>query len=366
MAGDSPKFMLFPHMVLSDREYRHLSLLLPGFSVLQVLHQVAGPEWLSPMVGSWPVITDEQRLEAIRLALKGFHEFAVVHGDESALTSLSLDRIARDFSESRFQIQAEVKGTDAKGADERETRLLEAAVFLEMARELDERELDVAAGLVEMDNLEGEFREILGISPGEALEDALETISPPLRPDKNSSSYLLTRRIRAWLRLLSVRMPPARPVLVTTEAVVEELLDWVREQQGTTGTRLEPDRIPLASIPAMDELAVRDFLSLLHDPETSTLLTSYWQQLEQVILTPGDPTVREVLSANVARLQDCLRHHGREAGLSGERTASLELVADEELSWQTVLEDSRPVAETTARIGTAPATEPLQVLVWRS
>ncbi len=366
MVGDSPKFMLFPHMVLSDRQYRHLSLLLPGLSVLQVLHPVAGSEWLSPMLGSWPVITDEKRLEAIRLALKGFHEFAAVHGEESALTSHSLDRIARDFSESRFQIQAEVKRADAKGVDERETRLLEAAVFLEMARELDERELDVAAGLVEMDNLEGEFREILGISPDEALEDALETISPPLRPDQTGSSYLLTRRIKAWLRLLSVRKPPAKPVLVTTEAVVEELLDWVREQQGTTGPRLEPDCIPLASIPAMDELGVRDFLSLLHDPEVSTLLTSYWQQLEQVILTPGDPIVREVLSANVTRLQDCLRHYGREASPSGERTASLELVSGEQLSWQTVLEDSRLVAEADARIGMAPATEPLQFLVWRS
>lgn len=366
MAGNLPKFMLFPHMVLSNREYRHLSLLLPGLSVLQVVRPAATPEWLSPMVEVWPVITEQKRLEAIRLALKGFQEYAAVHGDESALASLSLDQIAKGAAESRLRIQTELKGKEAAGVDRGESLLLEAAVFLEMARELDEKEIEVEAGLARMDSLEGEFREILGISDDEGLEDTLETISPPLRGDKTGLSHMLPKRIESWFRLLSGHMPPALPVLVTTEPVIEEFLDCLRAKGGAAGNKPEPNRIPLASIPALDGLANEDYLCLMSNPEASDMLTSYWQELAKVILAPGDPKGREALAQAADSLQDYLTAYGREVGLSNQGTISMDLVLGDALSWNAIGKRFGRVEGTSALAGEVLPDEPVKIVVWRS
>lgn len=366
MAGDSPRFMLFPHTVLSDREYRHLSLLLPGLSVLQILRPPAAPAWLSQMLVGWPVVTEEEKIKTIRLALKGFQEFATVHGDESALASLSLDQISRASSESRLRIQSELKRKDAEVVNERETLLLEAAVFLEMARDLDEKEIEVEAGLSRMDSLEGEFREILGISEDARLEDTLETMSPPLRADKTGLSYMLPKRIESWFRLLSNAMPPALPVLVTTEPVLEELIEWFRTKGGATGIMPEPKRIPLAAIPAMDGLAIEDFLSLLSDPEASGILTSYWQGLENIILSPLDPTGHEALSQTAETLQDLLRRYCAGIGLADERTVSIELVVGDILSWETIWKQFGRVERPAAFAGEVSRTVAVELLVWKS
>ena len=356
MAGHSPKFMLFPHMVLSDKQYRHLSLLLPELSILQVFRPMAVPDWLSPMVMGWPAITDQKSLETIRLALKGFQEFASVHGDNSALASLGLDQISRAFSESRFRIQTELKGQDAAAVDERERPLLEAAVFLEMARDLDEREIDVEAGLSRMDRLEGEFREILGIAEDEELEDTLEAMDVLVRSDKTGFSHMLPKRIESWFRLLSNEVPPTLPILVTTEAGLEELVEWLGDKDATTEDPLQPGRVLLASIPAMDGLST----------EASDLMTSYWQTLEQVIPSPHDPVGQESLSQKVATLHAYLRGYPGELGLSGKNLVCMDLVLGEALSWHRVAKRlNRGMERAFLADATFPA-EPLKILVWRS
>lgn len=366
MAGRSPKFMLFPHMVLSDKEYRHLSLLLPELSILQIFRPVAVPDWLSQGVMGWQAITDQKSLKTIGLALKGLQEFAAVHGDNSALASLGLDQISRAFSESRFRIQTELKGQDATTVDERETALLEAAVFLEMARDLDEREIEVEAGLSRMDSLEEEFREILGLVEDEELEDTLETTDVLVRSEGAVLSHMLPKRIESWFQLLSNEVPPTLPVLVTTEAGLEELIEWLDAKDQTPGNLPEPGRVLLASVPAMDGLATEGFLSLLGDPEASDLLTSYWEALEQAILSPHDPVDYETLSQKADTLQDTLRDHTRELGLSGEGLVHLDSVAGEALSWQRVAQRLSQGPGRAALAGEIFPAEPLKILVWRS
>jgi hypothetical protein len=366
MTGDSPRFMLFPQTVLSENDYRHLALLLPGLSMLQVLRPLAVPDWLSPMVVGWPVVTGEERTESIRLALKGYQEFATVHGEDSVLASLTLDKISKNFSESRLRIQSELKKKDADTVDEREIRMLEAAIFLEMARDLDEKEIEVAAGLAQMDSLEGEFREILGISDDEGIEDTLETMSPPLRADKAGLSYMLPKRIESWFRLLSDHMPPACPVLVTMGPVLEEFFEWFCAKGGAAGNVPEPNLMPLASIPAMNGLATEDFLSLLSDPEAANILTAFWRGLEDIILSPGDQIGREALSQTADALQDYLRQYCREIGISGEGTVSIELVVGDALSWNTIWKQFGQIEGSASLRGDAFCDEPVKLLVCRS
>jgi hypothetical protein len=347
MAGEM-SFMVFPYTLLSEKEYLQLSLLLPELSILQVLRPPAVPEWLPQMFTGWPAVTGQDQLETIRLCLKGYQEFATVHGESSVLASLSLDQIARDFSESRLQIQSELKKSPAKAPDDGEIQVLEAAIFLEMARDLDEKDLEVETGLARIASLEGEFREILGISEDEVEDDVMESLSPPLRAGQTNHSFMLPKRIESWFRLLFNHMPSACPVLVTTtNRAIEELFEGLRGKEGPAGNMPEPTRIPLGVIPAMDDLRSEDFLGLLSDPEASGILGSYWQELKSTILAPGDPSRRATLSQAADTLLDYLHHYRRELGLSAGRKVSIDLVLDESLTWHALREQfasaGRPV-----------------------
>jgi hypothetical protein len=337
MSLDTMEFMLFPYTVVPEKDYRQLSLVLPGLSVLQVTRPPVAPDWLLQMVTAWPAITEQQQIETIGLCLKGYREFAAVHGDDSVLASLSLDQISRDFVESRFRIQTELNKNKATELGDAAISLLEAAIFLEMARDLDEKEMEVEAGLARMDSLEGEFREILGISEDEVLEDTMETLSPPLRAERTSLSFMLPKRIQSWFRLLFNHMPAACPVLVTTsEPALAELFEHLLGPDGRGGKLSEPTRMALGSIPTVDDLAVEDFLSLLSDPEASGILASYWQGLQSVLHAPGVPSGPEALSQSIDTLQDYLRHFRGELGLSSNRVVSIELVFADKLAWNII------------------------------
>jgi hypothetical protein len=202
---------------------------------------------------------------------------------------------------------------------------------------LDEKEIELEAGLVGIDSLEGEFREILGISADEELADTMETLVPPLRADKAYLSFMLPKRIEAWFGLLSNHAPAVSPVLVTTsEQVVQELLDRPHLKHDRTANAPEPVRITLGSIPAMDDLAIEDLLSLLSEPEASRLLTSYWRCVESTLFSTDDRTGREQLDQATDILQDYLRNYRGEIGLSGEREISMDLVFDVGLGWNTI------------------------------
>ena len=337
MVSNPIQYVLFPYTILSERESRHLSVLLPCLSVLQVIRPPAVPNRLREQVTGWPVVTEPEQIEAIKRCLKGYQQFAAVHGENSVLASLSLDQISRDFAETRFRIQTQLKKNDADESENWETLLLEAAIFLELARDLDEKEAEQEASLTHIDNLEGKFREILGISDEEDRDDAAETLSPPLRAEQSYLSFMLPKRIESWLRLFFNRMPEACPILVTTaEQVLEELFEPVRAEYERTGRTFEPSRIVLGSFPALDDLPPEDFLSLLGNPEASGLVASYWRCLESVLLSPHDLSATEQMSQAADTLQDYLHHYRKEAGRPEGAEIQMEVVFDSELRWSTL------------------------------
>ncbi len=247
---------------------------------------------------------------------------------------MSLDQISRDFAESRFRIQNQLKKDDSDGSEDQEYSLAEAAIFLEMARDLDEKELDLAASLTKIDSLEGEFREILGISDEDELADTTEILSPPLRADKAYLSFMLPKRIESWLRLFCSTTPQAFPTLVTTsEPVLEELFDPFRAEYERAGKTFEPERVLLGAIPSFDDLEIDEFLSLLSNPEASARFASYWQSLEQLLLAPHDPLCREQISLAADTLQDFLRDYRREIDLPEGPEVRMELIFDSIVRW---------------------------------
>ena len=338
------QYLLFPYTVLSEAEYRHLSILLPRLSVLQVVRPPMVPDWLREMVAGWPVIVEQRQIEAIKLCLKGYREFASVHGQSSALSSISLDQISRDFAESRFRIQTQLKKDHSDESRASESALMEAAIFLEMARDLDEKEMEVEASFEDLDSLEGEFREILGISDDEELAETMETMVPTLRAEKAYLSFMLLKRIQSWLRLFYNRLPEAPPALVTTlEQVVEEILEPLRLKCDRSGKALQLSRISLGSIPVLEDLPKAEFLALLSDPEATRLVSAYWNSLDKMLTSPHNSSEQAELSLAAGTLQDHLLDYRREIGLSENAEMRMDLVTCTEMRWNDLRTHCGPV-----------------------
>lgn len=251
MINQRLRYFLFPQTVLSEKGFRFFSYLFPELHLLQILHPPIIPEWATRHFSGWPAITDQRLHDAVRGTLNAFREFAAIHGEESGIASISHEYIAGEYAESRFQIQANLREKHPPTEEATQEAPTEASVFLEMARDLDEREMELETGIAQVDRLESEFREILGISSEEELEDVVETVTPPLFTDRNLS-YRLPKRMAFWLRLLHYsRSLDELPVLVVnSNEVVEEAQESLSKWLSLQGKDLHLERHVLCQIPA--------------------------------------------------------------------------------------------------------------------
>ena len=301
------RYFLFPHMTLSQRSSRHLSLLVPHLTVLQVLKPPVLPEWGRDHFSSWPTLTEHEHAEQVKLYLKGYQDFGDLHGENSVLASMSHGWIERQARESRSSIQGELRGKREPEADLKEKLLIEAAVFLEMARDLDEKQMDLEVSFRRAETLEEDFREILGIADEEDFEEAVDTLSPPLAADRASLAYMLPRRIAFWLRMFHNRPSEELPVLVALSSeILEELMEPLLAECDRAGKPLKVERIPLASIPSLEDMDSETFEALERDLASSGLLGAYWTSLEDVLRQPRDASSLVRLEASAAALNQYL------------------------------------------------------------
>lgn len=327
------RYLLFPHTSLSSRDYRHAAILLPHLYLLQVIREPAVPDWGREHFHVWPAIDRAQTLDRIRLCLEGYQEFARVHGERFIEASLSHESILREACESRYRIQEELRSTGKEEDDPRESALVTAATFLEMALDLDERERELETGYAELESLEGEFREILGIDEEEELEEALETVNLPFTHTRTNLSFMLSRRMSSWFQLFSAHPLEGFPVLVTTSGeTLEELLDPLRTEYDRAGNPLEMIEIDLGSIPRLDRLQPERFLSLLHEVQGSEVLQSYRQSVEKILRAPDrDNALAKEVKSRAEYLQESIRNFLGEMPATGEVGLSLTCFRDLEL-----------------------------------
>lgn len=330
-------YWLFPYTVLSAKEYRHLSVLLPRLSALEVvrLPAVCGASYAR--LEGWKVIGQPDLLNKIGLILKGYKEFAELHGESSLLASLGHDQIASDFAESRFRIQGRLKGKHPANIDLAEKSLVDAAVFIEIARDLDEKEIELEASLDKVDRLEERFREILGISDEDEVMDTIESLSTPIVLDRSYLSFMLKERFAAWFRLLCHHPPDHFPVLVTTCGdAPKELLEPFRSEIERTGKALELDKTVMASIPALDHLPTEEFMRLVNEPQFCDLLNAYWVSLEITIASPKERVPGSSLAHNASSVEGYLEEFCNQLGMNTMRRVKMELHHMPELSLEMV------------------------------
>lgn len=287
--------LLFPYLTLSERDLRLLAMFTPGTGLLQVLEPPALPRWAAPHFKVLPAQLSLEEKEQIHLALGGYREFAAVHQDHCLAASFSAETLWKENSESRFDIEASLRGKSDQGPPPEARRLLEAAVFLEMARELDQKEIDLESGLAEAAHLETEFRQILGIEDDDSRDDAIETLTPPLTVSRAHLSFMLPRRMTSWLRLLGRTLPADRlpPLVTVSREVVDEIVERVEAFNRHRTTQPALIQFPLALIPCLPEIASDQFSSGFSAIVQTEEMRMFRNELESLLSDPGNAGLRK-------------------------------------------------------------------------
>jgi len=323
-------YLLFPHTVLPQMELRHLAILLPRLTMLQICRRPAMPEWAHGIVQTRPVITEEQANQT-QLLLREYRNFATLVGDGSVLASMGRRSAEDIWRESRFRIQSHLKGKDRdKAIDVKLLAALEASVFMEMAGELDLQGMELRQGIAEAENLEKEFLDIVGISGEEAdKEDALEVAQWRLSSADNYINFLLEKRLGFWLRLYVCAPPEEMPVLVTvTPEVLAEIVDpLVNIGDFASDPASVIFRTTLAPPSMLSTLNDKEFAKTLADLRGTDALRAYWESMERVVGNPDDSDAIEALEKCSAQLHDLFAEYDVGKDSAGQDPSRLSIIA---------------------------------------
>ena len=297
--------ILFPHTVMSQTEYRDLSLLVPQVSLLQNLGPPNIPEWGQEHFLAYPGVQDEALRKRVQLYLKGYQDFADRHRGSDMLAALRHELSADDGETSRFLLQSELRGKPPQAPNPMEWLLLEAAVFLELARDLDLKEIDLETGFHQLEELEGAFRQILGSTEDEEFKEVIDASGSALVPDQNRLSFLLSKRLVSWYRLAAAgRFAPPFATISISKDVVEELIDPIQSECESAGRIFNLVQIPVATLPSIHQLQPQQFVELHRELKNAGSLLRYWDALTEVVNGPHEKARREQLDDEVQVLRD--------------------------------------------------------------
>jgi len=328
------EYFLFPHTVLSEDDFRHMSVLIPHLHLLQAARAPDVPGWADPFFSAMPTISDEQDNQ-VRALLKEYKNFASLVGNGAMLASVTHLTEETNRRESRFRIQSTIKGRGEQGQlQPTEVAILEAALFLEMARDLDQQGIELETDVARARSLEKEFRDILGIAGEDDLEEPLEIGDAALAPETSYLTFMLKKRMAFWLRLFSAEASGKSPILVTiAPEVVDEIVDPLMSvanlvNKPATGM----SRMSLASIPSLSWLDGEQFQELMEELKGSDIMQAYQKSLENVLRDPKGSSAMEELKQAAAHLRSRLAVHSEENEDSGHEQASLSLTLIESLT----------------------------------
>lgn len=246
MQDVSYRLFLFPHSVFHESAARCFLTVWPTMHCLRAIGPAGLPQWAEPLCEQHGPALPEDFWEQARNFYKGYQDLGTHMGEDGLMAVVSRDWAGEAAPETRSHIQSMLRGVGPKPIDAAEGLLMESVVFLEMAKELDLRELELFADVSQVGQLEEKLLKALGSDEEDSaeLQRALETTNPPLSPDWGHFAYLLRQRIGFWFRLLSRLSDMRQPVALAAlgRDVVDEALDALqtaRERQGKVWERTE-------------------------------------------------------------------------------------------------------------------------------
>ncbi len=287
MNDHPPLFFLFPYTTLGEVDCVPLSLLFPSLNVLRIARPLEAPSHCRHITREWPGLDREWLVSEVSMRLRNYQEFASLHGEAGLQSSMAQQWALKNRDEDRHQIQSSVKAESPdKKSGEQLARMTEAALFLELARDLDEKEMDLEGDFHELGLLEDNFRKVLGMNEDDGLEEMAEPLELSLHKEKPHLSYALPQRISFWCRLVLPKLGKGQPALVTGEReVVDTMADAVHGVCTQKGLPFEPQELTLAPFPLDLSQDGRDF-ELLHWARSLSEAKEFWKAMEAMARIP--------------------------------------------------------------------------------
>lgn len=333
---------LFPHSVLPETAARCFLTVWPSLECLRSVEPAHVPQWAAPYCAQRVLTKDETFWARVRGLLKGYRELGSRVGEDGLMAVLSRDWAMDAAPETRGHIQSILRGMSPDPPNPADGLLTEAAVFLELGKELDVRELDLSRNLEDVGRLEEKLFQALGADEEDSaeLQKALETSNPPLSPEWGHFGYLLRQRIGFWFRLFSqMTFSGERVVLAAlSRDVVEEALDALQTAKERHGDQWDPGETALFTFPRVDSLSPEELTHWLSAVDSLESRQRFRQDLEAFIDEPTRPERRRDLGQSAQEFENALKilwaQWGRDAqGIRGYRFV---LTAPRDVTYQDI------------------------------
>ncbi len=331
MEKNIPTYLLFPALTLPEQDFRNLYIFLPRLYLLEISRPASIPEWARDRFQGLSPIADPELMGQIKSCVREYQAFAEMHGGVGGTLGY-LTQAIDNMSDARFKIQEQLRGRCPAGLDETQLETLRSAVFLDISRQYDDREVEMASSLARAGELEKEFGEILGITKenGSEIPAGLDL---PLLSESQGAQYMLPERIESWFRLLPAQACESIPVPVASgpEAAFEAI-DMLRIGLARTGRQLSSSRIPLGSFPRLDALGQKQFRSLIEAPGAPPIFSAYQKKLDSFLSGTCGFKDTGALESEAAPLRQCLEKACRICSVPGEENVTLYLELIHEVS----------------------------------
>ncbi len=285
MTRQKPFFFLFPFTTLSETECRFLSLCFPALNILAVSRPIDIPAPCRTIARPWQTLEDEDSASAVSSQWRHYRELADIHGMESLQVSMARQWALSLPDENRHQIQDALKGSSPDSDLTGKKRLIvESGVFLELARDLDEKEMELEKDYRKVEAIEADFRKALGMEEEDILDEMVYSLNLSLKNEKSHRTFMLDRRMASWCRLVLPRLGGLPTALVTGERrVIDSVVDAAEAVCKRKGVSLELEETPLPPLPLPPWEEGRDELLSVNSLPSANELR---QALEEMATAP--------------------------------------------------------------------------------
>lgn len=275
----------FPYTFLDDNDLKRL---IPYFDKIRLLQVFPDsdprlPDLLqtSQMVQHYSPISDPLLLETVRRAWKTYDQMGRVHRDVGVLHLLQTLSLQEDFEDSRTGLVASIRKAHPRLSEE-ELALVNDAVFILLADQLDQEHAELDFQLDRIRGLEAKFHEEVGIGTEEEAEISGSTSVLLQESDPPRTQYIF-QRLRAWTRLNCLQEKMVSfPGLTTCPEVLSEIAERLPSQfAALTGEPLtkEPEQHLLAILPDPQSLSLAEVLEFRQLLSRESALDNWRQSL---------------------------------------------------------------------------------------
>jgi hypothetical protein len=298
----------FPYTLLGESDLKRLCLYVSRLRLLQIdpLAGVDLPAGLRERDFIQPVapLQDSSAPERIRLALGSYRQLGAIRPDGDLFQSFRAFALQDDDPEgSTSRLRAHLRGSRLKPTPD-DRALVDAAVFLLLAHEVDREHLELERQLGGVRILETECAWSVGL-PGEHGEEPAAPEAPDGDDLEQSRSEQVRQRLRAWTRLYLAGQTPAATPLTTSIAAMEEIRERLPSRlaaMSPAASASVPETRSLCRLPDPVALPAAEVLALREELERAGTLQHWWQAVAAILqaLQTSEPANMEEVEAAAA------------------------------------------------------------------